>query len=339
MSGVPVLDVTSPWARGALLVACVLLFTGLSFTFPLPPDTRDEDTSVHRVWAEFLFEEKQVGVDYVFAYGPLAATIRPAYDPAFNGRLLGLVLFFRLLGASVLVGAVFAKARGRADLIITLMILAVLLPAATWDLLPYVLLSACYGLLFFLPSGAKVPEFFLLCYSWSIALVKFTLFPLSVAFFSLLLIERLGRSKRDGFTSVALFVVAFIVVWKACGQDLENVWSYVVASIRYSSGYIESASSGGSIRKILVEVISWGLLLIRFAWSASYSWRSSGFWVLWGMVFSSTFVVWKAGQVVYGGAWTLPFLFLLFLVLPGEGRGGRQVCPVDTSSTWQPWSS
>jgi hypothetical protein len=221
----------------AIVVATVIFLLTIRFGGP-PSATLDAAWTEVLAWASL--KELQFGSDLVFSYGPLGF-LHPYsgyFQGIFNRFVAGQVamaLAFSIVAAALLRGqgvvmaALFALAYACSciwipgDVAFGMLIVfgAIIVtsrerPAAT-DL---VLVTA-----FAIASAA-------------IALIKFSLCPLALLGAGAVSLQQFVRHGAwRGISAAAIFVLALVVVWLACGQALAGLPQYATTSLDLVAGY------------------------------------------------------------------------------------------------------
>ncbi len=259
----------------AILIPCGLAFLLLILAFGNPPQALGLDPSWTEVQAWAFLHQAQWGRDLLNTYGPLgflhptSSYVSGIFTPFVIGELalpaafvLAVALMFH--GARALEFGLFAlaclccffKLPGDVSWILTLPFAATYLinradtrPTAT----RYV------AILCVAPIFA------------AIALTKFTTFPIWVAcVLTVSAVCALERDWRGALLAIIGFVLALVVAWWACGQQLLNLPLYLRWGFEMAAGYGHSA---GLPAPILVEAVGIAVLFVFVGACAYAAWR------------------------------------------------------------------
>lgn len=212
----------------------LLLVAGV-FTFPSPPDT-GLDPSWRMALGYFFENGMQFGRDVVFTYGPLGFVMAKTFSGLQFWTLIAGQLVLAVVAATALIRQGYRLA-GHARLVFFLFIL---LFAVLYEDAIHMIVLAILGfeLLTLLDRGrgwGMIPIVVVLA---GFAQIKFT--GCLFAGFIMLVMAGYGlwrRRIREVVAATAVFLVVYLGIWVACGQQLANLPAYFRGSWAISQGY------------------------------------------------------------------------------------------------------
>lgn len=263
---------TPPWRETRLrraFAATVFLAMALSsIGIGAPPAATQLDPSWSAVLSWAFANGAQFGKQVVFTYGPLgflypSASSHPATYPLF---LAGQALIALLAAYPI---AALATRMRLAAYVPILATWAFWWPWLQGDALWFMYFATGAVLLTNVPPGAGERPLWphavaIGIGSASFALVKFSLFPLSIVFVFLMALA--AGSRRDPRLALALvgsYCGTVLLLWLSAGQALANLPAYVRNSLEVATGY---GSAMGLDPAPLVDLIGTSMALIALGW-------------------------------------------------------------------------
>lgn len=228
-----------------LLVVFALLVWWTRFTPPEHPATPDLDPSWAQALGYALVHGLRFGHDLVFTYGPLGWFAHSAWQPElFWWKLVAFEGVFKLAIAALLAHAL-TRLPGTIEKLLCALLL--LVPDPGLEAYYFVAVIAIAARLYeTAPRGVarSIPLWSMLAV---IAWIKFTYLLLGVAAaaFVVLDLARAGERKRavvHAFGHAAVFAIALLALWIACGQRVLDLPAYLAGSWELSRGYTEAMS-------------------------------------------------------------------------------------------------
>ena len=258
-----------------LLIAIFCTTWESVFSFTAPNDLRiDQSGLLSSIYfSSKAFENNataQLGIDYIFPYGPLLFWKYYLFWPGLYwlGLLFKSIFFFSY---ALALNELYRRNANYSFLSILPIILVTIWMAIHAGKLTgsegiYYSYFIMLGFIFF-GNKNKVNKLNTLIFSLSIAVLalsKFTFLLISLILITLLLVENVKERKNQIF---ALFsILVFIIFWKfLCKQDISNLPSYFLISLSYSAhfakgmsiGWINFFSMGAVISIIILMIATW----------------------------------------------------------------------------------
>ena len=258
-----------------LIPLCVAFFL-LILAFGNPPQAVGLDPAWTEVQAWGFLHQVQWGRDLINTYGPLgflhptSSYVSGIFTPFVIGQIalpaaFALVVALMFHRAGVVEFGLFALAY--------LCCFFKLLGDVSWIL---TLLFATTYLINRAEAETRATGYFAIAFLApifaAIALTKFTLFPIWVLCVAAVSTERmLERDWRGAMLIAAVFVLALVTAWWACGQELLNLPSYLSSGFEMATGYAHAA---GQSAPILVEAVGLAVLFVFVSACAHAAWRA-----------------------------------------------------------------
>ncbi len=299
----------NPWFTAGLTALLALSF----FTFPETIAAADLDPSWVQSLGHFFKNRRQIGVDYIFTYGPFGFFIHRTYDADLFWISYAWEVVLKSLCAFVIVWVIM-HARNRGWSLLLLVVAAIVFEPGVPEALLNVALLASFisiarqtrhSLILLLPVAGLIAL---------ISLVKFTFFVYVVA--ALPFVEFAYRRKhpRVWLSPLVCCVAAVMGLWVAAGQSLWNFPRYVYGSLQIAAGYSEAmAYPAGSAELALGVAVAVVLALLIVAvaiWPRLDAERVAGL-VIFG---ACLFLTWKhgftRGDPVHNAVYFLTAMFL-----------------------------
>jgi hypothetical protein len=278
------------------LAALALLTIALALTFLAFPEaiaTTDLDESWVQSLGYFFKNQRQIGVDYVFTYGPLGFFIHRSYDADLFWHCYAWELIIKLLCAFCIAWVALRGPVWPWTLLVLALAAFVFEPGIP-EALYYVSLLAAFIMVTDRQSSAALLVIGSLVIA-VISLVKFT-FLMYVAI-CLPFVEMAYRVKysRAVFSPLVLVACFFAGAWLGAGQDLRNIPRYLWGSLQITAGYSEAMATPAGPAEFafgLSVVIVLTLLVTALCWRSWPDWRRLAGWV---MFLGCLLLAWKQG--------------------------------------------
>jgi hypothetical protein len=284
------------------------------------------DASWKQALGYALLNHWQAGVDYVFTYGPLGYFATGTYDGSLFWWMIGWECVAKLILA-LLFYANLSQVRA-AWFKWVFLALFVLLPINNSDAFcPADLLYPLGLVLLYLTAirgeQASVWRTLLaasLCAV--ISLVKFTFFILAIcvilALSLRLLVQRPGHYRWLALLPVTIFLVVFLGVWLALGQEVQNLLPFFAGSLQIASGHTEAMHWDGNPAELKLALWIFAAFLGLVVTSGAKNLSNFRHLTTAAFLGLSLFLLWKQGFVRHEWFHTISFfaytLCLAFLV-------------------------
>ncbi len=283
------------------------------------------DPSWSQALGRFFAQRLQIGVDYVFTYGPLGYFSTNVYEPSvFWHKLLGWEIGWRLL-ASWFVARALWRVSGRVERALAFALL-VLVPLV-FDAWAFAVIVAVTTLLAERERSGpwlRAAGFALLS---SLALVKFTFAAAAGACALALALQSLEREgPRALARDLGLCAASGLALWFAAGQGLANLWPWLQNSLRIASAYNEGESKPAGALANAIGFAALGLCWLLAAQGALARPRERGRLAVGAALAAAVFLSFKAGYVRGDDhtSYFLGFVLVAGWLLPrAEGTGAR----------------
>jgi hypothetical protein len=286
---------------------------------PLAANKLDPSWEAVLSWA--IGNGKQFGIDIVHTYGPLGFLVPGAsyYPDVYRWFLAGQVLQAALIAYPL--AAVLLRSSIRTRLAL-LLVYAAWLPwmsASTWGVY-----ADSWWLLYFasstvLLSGADRntvharflwPELVLGVGAAAISMIKFSMYPLAVAWLlSNCAAAWLRRDRLSAATLLGSFAVATVALWLACGQELAGFLPFIRNSLEVIAGYgfaMSKISPEKSLLGLALVLLSGGCIVVQMAIGRDKSALAGLF-----LLGCTAYIAWRAGFTRDHVNWVLPVLAIV----------------------------
>lgn len=308
--------------KNLTLILLVSITWLLFLRWPRPVSIKiDESWAQVLGWA--MQTQQQVGVDYVWTYGPLGYFAN-AYS-TFRPELFYPFVIWSITAATIVCLLLLLYSWQKPFIIkLSLWFVSALFVAPSLDIQYFVIIVLSCFLLIDPPAFLKNPKYYNVLYLFvstilsCIALTKFTFFVLIVSGLILVWIKLYSQYFLKGLVSaVTVNLVLFLIIWILTGQSIANIPSFIYYGFQISSGFSWAMSGGDNITDNIFASINIALILLLLVIVIWQRRQQLTIWLKAAIVMLMLFLAWKVGFVrhnvhvfnFFSIALILPFIF------------------------------